>query len=71
MSNIEQNPKHALVSALKVLEKTYEMARKKRDTDTMLAVSDRLMVLYELLHNIKEHRKGKQLGFLGGTDNNE
>jgi len=31
----------------------------------MLAISDRLMLLYELLNGIKENNKGKPLGFLG------
>lgn len=67
--SIEDNPKQVLKSSLEVLRKSYKVAKKKDDTETMLAISDRLMVLYELLNNIKATGKGKPMGFLIGDDN--
>lgn len=63
--SLEDNPKQILKSSLEVLQKSYKVAKKKDDLETMLAISDRLMVLYELLTNIKENKKGSSLGFLG------
>mgnify|MGYP006954623087 CR=1 FL=1 len=45
-----------------------KVAKKKDDTETMLAISDRLMVLYELLNNVKAASKSKPMGFLMGDD---
>ena len=64
--SIEDNPKQILKSSLEVLNKSYRVAKKKGDTETMLAISDRLMLLYELLSNIKDNKKAKPLGFLSG-----
>jgi len=67
--SIEDNPKQILKSSLEVLRKSYKVAKKKDDTETMLAISDRLMVLYELLNNVKAINKSKPMGFLMGDDN--
>lgn len=66
--SIEDNPKQILKSSLEVLRKSYKVAKKKDDTETMLAISDRLMVLYELLNNVKATSKSKPMGFLMGDD---
>lgn len=50
--------------SLKVLEKAYAKAKKKDDTETMLAVSDRLMILYGMLEEVKANSRGKTLGFV-------
>jgi hypothetical protein len=66
--SIENNPKQILKSSLEVLQKSYKVAKKKDDTETMLAISDRLMILYELLNNMKKEKSGPNLGFLRGGD---
>jgi len=66
--SLEENPKKVLKSSLEILQKSYKVAKKKDDLENMLAISDRLMVLYELLNNIKEDRKTTKLGFLGDHD---
>ena len=63
--SIENNPKQVLKSSLAVLEKAYKLSKKKDDIENMLAISDRLMVLYELLINIKYLKQGTKVGFLG------
>jgi hypothetical protein len=63
--SLENNPKKILKSSLEILQKSYKVAKKKEDLENMLAISDRLMVLYELLTNIKEGKKRNSLGFLG------
>lgn len=50
--------------SLKVLEKAYKKAKKKEDTETMLAISDRLMILYGMIEEVKSGSKGKPLGFV-------
>lgn len=62
--SIENDPKKILKSSLEVLQKSYKVAKKKDDLENMLAISDRLMLLYELLSNIKDGKKGNSLGFL-------
>jgi hypothetical protein len=63
--SIENDPKKVLKSSLEVLRRSYKIAKRKDDLENMLAISDRLMLLYELLNGIKENNKGKPLGFLG------
>jgi hypothetical protein len=63
--SIENDPKMVLKSSLEVLQRSYKIAKRKDDLENMLAISDRLMLLYELLNGIKENSKGKPLGFLG------
>lgn len=63
--SIENDPKKVLKSSLEVLQRSYKIAKRKDDLENMLAISDRLMLLYELLNGIKENNKGKPLGFLG------
>ena len=63
--SIENDPKKVLKSSLEVLQRSYKIAKRKDDLENMLAISDRLMLLYELLNGIKENSKGKPLGFLG------
>jgi hypothetical protein len=62
--SLENEPKKILKSSLEVLEKSYKLAKKKGDLENMLAISDRLMLLYELLSNAKDNKKGNSLGFL-------
>jgi len=62
--SLENEPKKILKSSLEVLEKSYKLAKKKGDLENMLAISDRLMLLYELLSNVKDSKKGNSLGFL-------
>ena len=65
--SLEENPKKVLKSSLEVLQRSYKLAKKKDDLENMLAISDRLMVLYELLNNIKDGKR-TPLGFLGVDD---
>jgi len=62
--SLENDPKKILKSSLEVLQKSYKIAKKKDDLENMLAISDRLMLLYELLSNVKDSKKGNSLGFL-------
>ena len=62
--SLENDPKKILKSSLEVLQKSYKIAKKKDDLENMLAISDRLMLLYELLSNVKDSKKGNPLGFL-------
>lgn len=61
---LNNNSETLLNLSLKVLEKTYKKAKKKDDTETMLAVSDRLMILYGMLEEVKANSRGKSLGFV-------
>jgi hypothetical protein len=63
--SIENDPKKVLKSSLEVLQRSYKIAKRKDDLENMLAISDRLMLLYELLNGIRESSKQKPLGFLG------
>jgi len=71
MSNIEKDPTKILKSSLEVLQKSYSVAKKKDDIENMLAISDRLMLLYELLKNGAENKKTPPLGFLGVLEDDE
>jgi hypothetical protein len=64
--SIEKDPKKVLKSSLKVLQKSYSVAKKKDDIENMLAISDRLMLLYELLKN--NETKKTAMGFLREID---
>lgn len=41
--------KRALTAAITILEKAMELAEEKQELDVMIAISDRLMVLYQHL----------------------
>jgi len=71
MGNIEKDPTKILKSSLEVLQKSYKVAKKKDDVENMLAISDRLMLLYELLKNVAENKKSPSLGFLGVLEDDE
>lgn len=71
MSNIEKDPTKILKSSLEILQKSYSVAKKKDDIENMLAISDRLMLLYELLKNVAETKKAPSLGFLGVLEDDE
>jgi hypothetical protein len=59
-SRINKEAKHTLNMALKVLEHAMEMAVEKEDLDAVIAVSDRLMMLYQHLSdkNVKKFKAG-------------
>lgn len=61
---ITKKPEKLLDIALEVLQKSYKQAKKKGDLEIMLAISDRLMVLYTTLQEIEGLQKGKPLGFV-------
>ena len=46
---LNKEAKHVLDQSLKVLEYAMEMAVQKDDLDAMIAISDRLMMLYQHL----------------------
>jgi len=64
--SIEKEPKKVLKSSLEILNKAYRVAKKKDDLENMLAISDRLMLLYELLKN--NETKKTAMGFLREMD---
>jgi hypothetical protein len=48
-NKVSKEAKHTLNMALKVLEHAMEMAVEKEDLDAVIAISDRLMMLYQHL----------------------
>ena len=59
-NKINKEAKQALDLALKVLEHAMEMASEKEDLEAIIAISDRLMMLYQHLSdkNIKKFKTG-------------
>jgi hypothetical protein len=55
---LNKEAKQTLDAALKVLEYAMELAGQKEDLDAMIAISDRLMMLYQHLSD-KGHKKFK------------
>ena len=68
--NIKKNPEKLLEVSIKVLEKSYKIAKKKDDLENMLAISDRLMLLYGMLED-EEKDKKKPFGFSLDGDEDE
>jgi hypothetical protein len=61
--NVEKKPSLLLELSIKILEKSYKIAKKKDDLENMLAISDRLMLLYGVLEETKDGKKEKRFGF--------
>jgi hypothetical protein len=59
-NKINKNAKHVLDQSLKVLEYSMDLALQKDDLDAMIAISDRLMMLYQHLSdkNPKKFKPG-------------
>ena len=57
-NKISKEAKQTLDASLKVLEYAMELAGQKEDLDAMIAISDRLMMLYQHLSD-KGHKKFK------------
>ena len=59
-NKLNKEAKHALDLSLKVLEHAMELASAKEDLEAIIAVSDRLMLLYQHLSdkNIKKFKTG-------------
>ena len=57
-NKLNKEAKKTLVAALNVLEYAMELAGQKEDLDAMIAISDRLMMLYQHLSD-KNHKKFK------------
>lgn len=57
---LNKEAKQTLDAALKVLEYAMELAGQKEDLDAMIAISDRLMMLYQHLSdkNVKKFKPG-------------
>jgi len=69
--NIKKNPEELLKVSIRILDKSYKFAKKKEDLEAMLAIADRLMVLYGLLEDGSGSKKSI-LGFgLLGDDTDE
>lgn len=49
--------------SIDILKKVYKIARKKEDTTLMLAIADRLMLLYESMSDIEKSKKQHPAGF--------
>lgn len=60
VEKINKEAKDTLNQALKVLEHAMELALQKDDLDAMIAISDRLMMLYQHLSdkNVKKFKPG-------------
>ena len=59
-NKLNKEAKHALDLALKVLEHAMELATDKEDLDAIIAISDRLMMLYQHLSDksVKKFKTG-------------
>jgi hypothetical protein len=59
-NRLNKEAKQTLDAALKVLEHAMELAGQKEDLDAMIAISDRLMMLYQHLadKNAKKFKPG-------------
>ena len=59
-SKLNKDAKHVLDQSLKVLEYSMDLALQKDDLDAMIAISDRLMMLYQHLSdkNPKKFKPG-------------
>jgi hypothetical protein len=59
-NKINKEAKHALDLSLTVLEHAMELALQKEDLDAIIAISDRMMMLYQHLadKNIKKFKTG-------------
>lgn len=57
-NKLNKEAKQTLEASLKVLEYAMELAGQKEDLDAMIAISDRLMMLYQHLAD-KGHKKFK------------
>lgn len=62
-NKLNKEAKQTLDAALKVLEYAMELAGQKEDLDAMIAISDRLMMLYQHLadKNVKKFKPGFSL----------
>ena len=59
-NKLNKEAKHTLDLALKVLEHAMELASEKEDLEAIIAISDRLMMLYQHLSdkNVKKFKTG-------------
>lgn len=60
VNKINKEAKHTLDLSLKVLEHAMELASEKEDLEAIIAISDRLMMLYQHLSdkNVKKFKPG-------------
>jgi hypothetical protein len=60
VDKLNKEAKHALDLSLQVLEHAMELALQKEDLDAIIAISDRLMMLYQHLSdkNVKKFKAG-------------
>ena len=63
-NKLNKEAKKTLDAALNVLEYAMELAGQKEDLDAMIAISDRLMLLYQHLSdkNVKKFKTGFTIG---------
>lgn len=59
-NKLNKESRHVLNQALKVLEHAMELAGQKDDLEAMIAISDRLMILYQHLSDgsVKKFKPG-------------
>ena len=59
-NKLSKEAKHALGLSMEVLEHAMELALQKEDLDAIIAISDRLMMLYQHLadKNVKKFKTG-------------
>ncbi|MEY4331343.1 MAG: hypothetical protein RLZZ196_81 [Bacteroidota bacterium] len=60
VNKLNKEAKHTLDLALRVLEHAMELASEKEDLEAIIAISDRLMMLYQHLSdkNVKKFKTG-------------
>jgi len=72
-NKLNKESRHVLNQALKVLEHAMELAGQKDDLEAMIAISDRLMILYQHLSDgaVKKFKPGFTLGDKEEKEDNE
>ena len=55
--NKEINPNEMLINSFSILEQVYKRAKRENNLEAMLAVSDRMLVLFDKSVDLKEYKK--------------
>jgi hypothetical protein len=55
--NKEINPNEMLINSFSILEQVYKRAKRENNLEAMLAVSDRMLILFDKSVDLKEYRK--------------
>jgi hypothetical protein len=70
-NKLNKDAKHVLDQSLKVLEYSMDLALQKDDLDAMIAISDRLMMLYQHLSDKNPKKFKPGFALIEKEDKNE